>query len=224
MPGPGAKSKINLLEALEQEPNKELRAAMNERSFRKRHLLFMPHHKEDLVFIVKQGKLRIYLGKDGKEISLAILGPGEIFATHTRAYVESLEETTILTCPSFKFFKIATEHSSFTLPLISTLGSVLSGTLSILENIYFNCADKRVAVFFYEQAQLYGSKTAAGTYVEVGLTVDNIAKIVGASRQTVSTFLSSLEKDGVLRKISRGEYLVRDMEELQVIANACSDQ
>ncbi|WP_279343400.1 Crp/Fnr family transcriptional regulator [Fundidesulfovibrio terrae] len=223
MSGRHHKAKLNLLDILSKEENKTILAELNERSYRKRHLLFMPYHKEDLVFIVKEGKLRVYLGLDGKELSVAILGPGDVYSTHTRAYVEALEDTTILTCHAFKFFKLAGEQQSLNLALISSMGAMMSGTIATIENLYFNCTDKRVAAFFYEQALLNGEPNAAGTYLDIGLTVDNIAKIVGSSRQTVSTLISNLEKDGVLKKVARGEYLIKDMAELQVIANSCPE-
>lgn len=223
MSGHHQRARTSLLEVLTREENKGLLSQLNERSFRKRHLLFMPHHKEDLVFIVKEGKLRVYLGLDGKELSVAILGPGDVYSTHTRAYVEALEDSSILTCPSFKFFKLATELQSLNFALVTSLGVMMSGAITIIENLYFNCTDKRVAAFFYEQAILNGERTAAGTYVDVGLTVDNIAKIVGSSRQTVSTLISNLEKDGILKKLARGEYLIKNMDDLQVIANSCPE-
>ena len=223
MSGRHQKAKSNLLDILSREENKNTLSQLNERSFRKRHLLFMPYHKEDLVFIVKEGKLRVYLGLDGRELSVAILGPGDVYSTHTRAYVEALEDTTILTCPAFKFFKLAGEQQSLNLALIMSMGAMMSGTIATIENLYFNCTDKRVAAFFYEQALRTGETTAAGTYLDIGLTVDNIAKIVGSSRQTVSTLISNLEKDGILKKIARGEYLIKDIAELQVIANSCPD-
>ena len=62
MSGRHQKARTSLLEILTREENKNILAQLNERSFRKRHLLFMPYHKEDLIFIVKEGKLRVYLG------------------------------------------------------------------------------------------------------------------------------------------------------------------
>lgn len=205
------------------EGGKAVMSQFAERRFNKRHIIFQPFHEENLIFIVKQGRVRVYLGLHGKEISLAILGPGAVYCTHTRAYVEALEDTTILTCPTATFIGIASQQQAFISALMGSIGNLMTGAISIIENLYFNCTDKRVAVFFYEQALSSGKEVEDGIYVKIGLTVDNIAKVVGSSRQTVSTLISAMEKDGIVKKIARGEYLVRDMRELYLLANSCSE-
>lgn len=221
---PAGKARPSLIEALaNDEGGKPILAQFSERSYNKRHILFMPYHEENLIFIVKKGRLRVYLGLNGKEISLAILGPGDVYSTHTRAYVEALDDATILTCPTETFLSPAHQQNPFIAALMCSLGSLMTGAISIIENLYFNCTDKRVAVFFYEQAANSGKEVKEGIYVKIGLTVDNIAKIVGSSRQTVSTLISSMEKDGIIKKLARGEYLVRDMRELFLLANSCAE-
>jgi len=190
---------------------------------RKRQILFPPYHKEDLIFLVRKGRLRVYLSLQGREISLAILGPGDVYCTHTRAHVEALEDSVILTCPTEAFIGQANKQNSLISALMGSVGRLMTGAISTIENLYFNCADKRVAVYFYEQAVSSGQEVKEGIYVKIGLTVDNIAKIVGSSRQTVSTLLSAMEKDGIITKVNRGEYIIRDMRELFLLANSCSE-
>ncbi len=213
----------NLLEIINKQENKALADVLHERRFKKRHLLFMPHHREDLVFIVKSGKLRVYLGLDGKELSLAMMGPGDIYTTHSRCYVEAMEDTVILACPVFRFFKAAMQCEEFMLSFITAMGGMLSNSIGTIERIYFHDIDKRVAAFFYEQGLQMGEKDPEGIRLHVGLTVDNIAKIVGSSRQTVSTLISGMEKDGILKKQARGEYVIHDLEELRLLAMPCAE-
>jgi len=216
--------KPSLIEALAQDSGgQSLLSHFTECKYHKRHLLFIPYHKENLIFLVKQGRLRVYLALRGKEISLAILGPGDVYSTHTRAHVEALEDTTILTCPIDTFLIHANQQNTLIAALMGSVGRLMTGAISTIENLYFNCADKRVAVYFYEQAASLGQEVKEGIYVKIGLTVDNIAKIVGSSRQTVSTLLSSMEKAGIIKKLNRGEYIVRDMRELFLLANSCSE-
>lgn len=221
---PSGIMKGNLLEALATDPaTQPLLALFTESSCRKRSLMFMPHHEENLLFIVKRGRVRVYLALNGKEISLAILGPGDVYSTHTRAHVEALEDTTILSCPVESFLGPANPQFALLTALMGSVGRLVTGAISTIENLYFNCADKRVAVYLYERAASSGKPVPEGVYVKVGLTVDNIAKVVGSSRQTVSTLLSSMEKDGIIKKIGRGEYIIRDMAELNLLANSCSE-
>lgn len=221
---PGAEGKRpSLIDALKSNDNRPFLDQLAVRSYNKRQIVFMPFQDENLIFIVKSGRLRVYLSLHGKEISLAILGPGDVYSTHTRAYVEALEESAIMACPVDQFMSFAAQRQAFVCALMGSIGSLMTGTISMIENLYFNCTDKRVAVYFYEQARSFGKQVEDGIYVRVGLTVDNIAKIVGSSRQTVSTLISSMEKDGILKKLARGEYLILDMSELELLANSCSE-
>lgn len=221
---PSGTMKSSLLEALAAgDETQSILSQFTECSYRKRSILFIPYQKENLLFVVKQGRVRVYLALNGREISLAILGPGDVYSTHTRAHVEALEETTILTCPTEPFLNPATPQHALIAALMGSVGRLMTGAISTIENLYFNCADKRVAVYLYERAASSGKEVEEGVYVKVGLTVDNIAKVVGSSRQTVSTLLSSMEKDGIIRKLNRGEYIIRDMRELFLIANSCSE-
>lgn len=196
---------------------------LSERTFSKRHILFMPHHTDNLIFIVKKGRLRVYLSLHGRELSLAILGPGDVYTTHTRAYVEALEDSSILACPSDTFIGLAAQQQHVIGALVGSLGSLMTNAITIIENLYFNCADKRVASFFYEQAMNHGKQMADGIYLRVGLTVDNIAKVVGTCRQTVSSFISMMEKNDIMKKVARGEFVIRDIDKLYSFVNACSD-
>jgi len=221
---PSGKVKASLIEVLSKdEESKSILAQLSERRYNKRSILFMPFHKEDLIFIVKQGKLRVYLGLHGKEISLAFLGPGSVYSTHTRAVVEAVEDTTILAGPTDAFLNLLSQQQAFVSALMGSVGCLMTGAISIIENLYFNCTDKRVAVFFYEQAMSSGKEIKEGIHLKIGLTVESIAKVVGSSRQTVSTLISSMEKGGILQKIARGEYIIRDMRELYLLAHSCSE-
>jgi len=212
-----------LLELLSSPENKDLLTHLSERKYKKRHLIFFPRDKEDLIFIVKHGKVRVYLGLEGKELSLVMLGPGDIYATHSRAYVVAMEDATLLTCPVFKFYTLATQNPDFSLALFASLGKLLHGSISLIENLYFYDIDKRVAAYFYEEALVHGDDTPMGLYLHIGLTVDNIATIVGSSRQTVSSLISGMEKDGILKKVARGEFLILNMDELRYLAHPCPE-
>ncbi len=196
---------------------------LNERTYSKRHILFMPHHNDNLLFIVKKGRLRVYLSLHGRELSLAILGPGDVYCTHTRAYVEALEDTSILTCSTETVIGLASQHQPIIGAVVGSLGGLMTNAITIIENLYFNCADKRVASFFYEQAMNHGKQMADGIYLKVGLTVEHISKVVGTCRQTVSSFISLMERNDIMTKVARGEFIIRDIDKLYSFVNACSD-
>lgn len=76
--------------------NHHFRAEFTTKRYPKNTSLFAPGHEEDLVFIIKSGRVQVYLAVDDKEFSLVILGPGDIYASHTKAHVKSMDDVSLL--------------------------------------------------------------------------------------------------------------------------------
>ena len=73
----------------------------------------------------------------------------------------------------------------------------------------------RLLAFFYHLAIMDGYDGSSGSYsVNNFLTHDDIAKLIGSARQTVTTFINQLEDEGLL-KISRKKILIPDIKKLQ---------
>lgn len=212
-----------LLQFLESPENTEALAQFSRRRFKKGHIMFWPHERRNEVFIVKKGKARIFLDMEGKELSLSILGPGDLYSTHSRAYVGAIDSTEVYVCAIPDFLKLSARYQKLSRCLFAAVGKMLNRSISLVENLYYYDLDKRVAAFFYEQALVHGESVEEGILVHVGLTVDKIATIVASSRQTVSSLISSFERDGILKKIARGEYLILDMDDLKYLARPCSE-
>jgi len=201
-------STINLLTELEKPENKDFLAEFTTRQYRKHNLVFSPGHAKNLVFIVKQGRLRLYLAVEDKDFSLAILEPGDIYVTHTRAHVETLDQATLLEMPTERLHVYMTSQPALSRTIISILGKLLNQSFSIIDSLVFKDIRQRLTDFFLYEAQHNGTKNDEGIIFSLDLTTTQLAAIVGASRQTVSTIVSNMLKDGVLEKNSRTSYCI----------------
>lgn len=208
-------SSINLLAELQQKKYAGLRAAFSEKQYGKGRLIYMAGHDDDLVFIVRKGKVRIYLAVEDKEFSLAILGPGDIYVTHTRANVAAIEDVTLLTMPTMRFHQHMIEFPALSRTIISILGELLKQSFSIIDNLVFKDISGRLADFFLHEAEASGKRTERGIILQLDLTMEQLAAIIGSSRQTVSTILSAMQRAGVLEKQARGMYFISHLELLK---------
>ncbi len=208
-------SSINLLTELEQEDYAWLCSDFTERQYQKGCLIYGPGHDDNLVFIIKKGKIRIYLAMEDKEFSLTILGPGDIFVTHTRAYVAAIEDVTLLTMPTMHFHRYMVDHPALSRTIISILGELLKQSFSIIDNLIFRDISGRLADFFLHEAEQSGQRIQEGILLHLDLTMEQLAAIIGSSRQTVSTILSSMQRAGVLRKQERGVYVIANLDLLK---------
>ena len=205
-------SSINLLTELGKPENEDFLAEFTDVNHAKNNLIYSPGHDRDLVFVVKKGRLRLYLAVEDKDFSLAILEPGDIYATHTRAHVETLEDVTLMIMPTSKLHSYMATHPALSKTIIRILGELLNQTFSIIDSLVFKDIKQRLGDFFIYEAGHNGIKDERGIIIKLDLTTTQLAAIIGSSRQTVSTIVSAMLKDGVLEKQNRNIYIIPNID------------
>jgi CRP-like cAMP-binding protein len=208
-------SSINLLQELDRPQYERLCADFTQQRYGKGEFVQTADQDDDLVFIIRQGRLRIYLAMEDKEFSLTILGPGDIYATHTRAHVVAIEEVVLLTMPTMRFHRYMVDHPALSRTIISILGELLKQSFSIIDNLVFKDISGRLADFLFHEAEHSGRATPDGILLRLDLTMEQLSAIIGSSRQTVSTILGSMQRAGVLAKQERGVYLITNLDLLK---------
>ena len=201
-------SSINLLTEINQPENSDFLAEFTAINYSKNSLIYSPGHENDLVFIVKKGRLRLYLAVEDKDFSLAILEPGDIYTTHTRAHVQTLTDVTLMTIPTNKLHSYMATHPALSRTVIRILGEMLKQSFSIIDSLVFKDIKQRLVDFFLYEASHNGIIDAGITTIKLDITTTQLAAIVGSSRQTVSTIVSGMLKDGVLEKKERTVYRI----------------
>lgn len=208
-------SKTNLLHILEDKNYSSMLQEFTERKFSAKQTIFFPGHDQDYIFIVKEGRIRVYLAFEKREFSLAILGKGEIYATHTRAFVTALDNVKLLTMPTGKFHWYMTTHPDFSKTIISVLGQLLKQSFSIINGLAFKDVVQRIVDFLLFEAVENGMHKPEGILVQTNLTMEQIAAIVGSTRQTVSSIVNDMKRAEILIKQGRGSYLIPNLDILK---------
>ncbi len=211
-------SEINLLEELDKPELAELRSALRKRSVKDGQAIYSPHEAENAVCILLSGKARVYLLYGGKEFNLGILGEGEIFSSHTGAHVQAMGDCVLLTTDLHNFREALGKNPAFAKTMVRVLGRLLKNSFATIESLAFKDSAKRVAELLLAEAKVRGTPEAGGTLVAIDLTTEQIAQFVGATRQTVSTLINSLIRDGLLTKRGRGVYFISDLGVLGTLA------
>lgn len=208
-------SSINLLNELEKPEYAEVLKAFTLTGFSRNTLLYTPSHEKDLVFIVKTGRVRVYLAFEDKDFSIAILERGDIYTTHTSAYVMSLEDSELLLMPTAVFYRHMSRYPLFYKNILGILGQMLQQTFSIIGSLVFKEVSQRLVDFLLHEAQNSGLATTKGISVTVDLTIEQLAAVIGSSRQTVSTIINQMLKAGTLSRSGRKKYLIPDLDLLK---------
>lgn len=207
--------KIPFLRALSDEQLEILQGNAQVRDYKKNECIFEPDSKDNFIMIVLEGKVRIYLAyPDGKEFTLAFLEPGDIYSSHSKTFAEAREAAKILAIKVMAFYPFMLNNPTILLSMVKALGDSLGNTLRIIENLAFLDIDKRLARFLLDAAKEKGVVGQEGTFINLGLSVEDIALAVGSSRQTASMLLNRWERDGVIRRNRKTVFLL-DMLKLQ---------
>jgi CRP-like cAMP-binding protein len=191
------------------------------RRFPAQHIIFREGDASDTAYVIGSGHARaVREHGDGRTISLAHFGPGDIFGElamfddeRRSATVETLDALDAIAILGADMRRLLNEHNDLAVKLVISLGRRLREANERITRQSFQTVQSRVAVVLaglVEQARAEG----AGMFdVLVTITQADIAQLAGSSRESASRFLAVLERAGVLTQ-GRGRIVVHDPEAL----------
>jgi CRP-like cAMP-binding protein len=187
------------------------------RSFEPGQVVFREGDSSDTCYVVRRGRARaVREHADGRTITLADFGPGDIFGElamfedeRRSATVEAVQATEVVAVLGPDMRRLMVEHPQISMRLVIALGRRLRDTNERLARQSFQTVQSRVAVVLRD---LVAEATASGESpreVLVTATQADLAKLAGSSRESASRFLAVLERAGVISQ-GRGRLVVHD--------------
>ena len=227
MAGTGSQDVVALLEGvpvfqtLERADLERIAQLAVPRSFQPGEVVFHEGDASDTCYIVKEGRARaVRSHRDGRTITLARFGPGDIFGElalfedeRRSATVEAIEPTSVVGVLGPDMRRLLSQHAEISSRLVIALGRRLRETNERLSRQSFQTVQSRVAVVL---SQLVDQEAADGTSGDVLVTATqaDLAQLAGSSRESASRFLAVLERAGVISQ-GRGRLVVHDPEALK---------
>jgi CRP/FNR family cyclic AMP-dependent transcriptional regulator len=192
------------------------------RSFAPGQAVFREGDSSDTCYIVRSGHARaVREHGDGRTITLATFGPGDIFGElalfedeRRSATVEALEELGVVAVLGPDMRRLMVEHPQISTRLVIALGRRLRETNERLSRQSFQTVQSRVAAVLGELVAQAVVEGAAPAEVPVVATQADLAQLAGSSRESASRFLAVLERAGVISQ-GRGRLVVHDPDALQ---------
>jgi CRP-like cAMP-binding protein len=176
----------------------------------------------DTCYLVRAGHFRaVREHSDGRTITLATFGPGDIFGelamfdTERRsATVEALEDSEVGAILGADMRRLLTAHPDIAVKLLGALSRRLRETNERLTRQSFQTVQSRVASVLAELVAAARSEGAAEADVLIRATQADLAQLAGSSRESASRFLAVLERAGVITQ-GRGRLTVHDPARLE---------
>lgn len=211
---------VPLFADLEQDELESFSQVAVQRSFPAGTRVFHEGDTSDACYIVSSGSFRVTREhSDGRAITLASLGPGEVFGELAMldhdvrsASAEALEDSELLALPASEVRALLSRHPEISLKLVAALVRRLRAANERISRQSFQTVPSRVAGVL---SQLVAEEAPQeGGEVTIRMNQADLAQLAGTSRESVSRFLADLERANIVRP-GRGRVTVLAPAKLQ---------
>ncbi|GAA3604913.1 Crp/Fnr family transcriptional regulator [Marihabitans asiaticum] len=211
-----------LFATLDEDSAREIMASMEAVRMERGDVLFHEGDQGDRLYVITEGKIKLgCTSTDGRENLLAILGPGEMFGELSlfdpgprTATATAVAETQLIGLGNDQLRTLLQSHPRIAATLLASLARRLRRTNENLADLVFTDVPGRVAKALLDLSSRFGRPVEEGVMVAHDLTQEELAQLVGASRETVNKALADFATRGWLRLEARAVLLL-DVERLR---------
>ncbi len=210
-----------LFTALDEAAAVSLRASMDSVKIAKGSILFKEGDEGEHLYVIVDGKLKLGTSSgDGRENLLSILGPGEMFGELSlfdpgprTSTATAVTDARLLSLSHEKVIPWLKQNPEVSLQLLTRLSQRLRRTNEAVGDLVFSDVPGRVAKALIDLGDRFGKTTPEGLLVNHDLTQEELAQLVGASRETVNKALADFAGRGWL-KLDGRSVLIADVDRL----------
>src|SRR5882762_9396799 len=197
---------VSIFKGLDDQEVHDLISVAKKRTFRSGEVIFHRDDPGQILYIIKEGKVKICLiSPDGQEISLVVFGKGEYFGELAlldglprSADAIALEKVECYSLQRSDFQKAIMKNPKIAIQVLEVLSKRIRSTDAMVEDLIFLDVYGRVAKKLLELADSHGTKVENGTRIEVRLTQQELASMVGASRESVNKVMGYFTDKGFI--------------------------
>jgi CRP-like cAMP-binding protein len=211
-----------LFSGLDEDSAAALETSMAASSLKRGDVLFNEGDDGSQLYVVTEGKVKLgRTSADGRENLLAILGPGQMFGELSffdpgprSATATAVTDVELKSLSHEALSPVLATHADVALALLHQLAGRLRRTNEVVGDLVFSDVPGRVAKALLDLAARFGRQADDGVHVNHDLTQEELAQLVGASRETVNKALADFASRGWMRLEPRS-VVILDPERLQ---------
>jgi CRP/FNR family transcriptional regulator, cyclic AMP receptor protein len=217
--------KIPLFQDLGPEAMSRLAETVQIAEIRRRQVIYLPGDPGKTVYFVNGGRVKISkVTRDGKELTLAYRGPGDLFGEIAlveggprEEMAEAMENALLTEMERGDFERLIQTQPLLGLRLARLLTQRRRDIENKIENLVFKDVNSKLAELLIRLANDFGVDDARGTLVALKITHQEMANLIGSTRETVSLTLSQFKRKGLIRTDGR-KVIIADREGLKALA------
>jgi CRP/FNR family transcriptional regulator, cyclic AMP receptor protein len=209
-------SRAPLFEALDEDGAKALRSMLTDVELPRGDRLFDEGDAGDRLYVVLEGKIKLTrAASDGRENLLSVLGPGEMFGELSlfdprprTASAVAITDARLAALAHADLLSWLTGRPDVALHLLRALAQRLRRANDVMADLVFTDVPGRVAKALLDLADRFGEQQGDGLQVHHDLTQEELAQLVGASRETVNKALADFAARGWLQLSAKSVLLL----------------
>jgi len=211
-----------LFQHLSDEDRVLLAGSIKLQSLKKGEILFNKGGAGDALYIIKKGKIKIFLSSHaGDEVLLAIFSEADFFGEMAlldgmprSADAIAIEPTELLLLNRNDFISFLNHNSNAVQAVLQSLSQRLRRTDDILEDTCFLQISERFAKKLVELAMQHGRREGDVIFIDLSLTQKDMASMVGATRESINKELRTLREKGLV-SIQENMICIHNLERLK---------
>ena len=200
----------NFLSQLNSDQQNQLSSLAIAREFVDDELIGSLGNKSSDVYVLVKGRLKIFeLTPEGKEVILWFCRDGELigFAEALSSFSFSSHQVNAQACghgelmviKQLDFVNFMSDNPTIVIPIVQSLGFRLREVSEVLMDITTSGVTSRVVKLLFRLSGLYGKSRDGGVCIDFPITHQEMADMIGTSRQSVTTVLGEIKRQGMIR-------------------------
>lgn len=211
-------SLVPIFNHLEPAQMDEIMSLIRSLTFKRGENLYSPGDPANTLYIVSEGKIKIYrLSESGKEQLIRFLRPGDftgelaLFSDSVHeAYAEAIEDTSVCTITRSEFNELLLKYPSISLKVLSEFSHRLEQSEKQTTRFATERVETRIALFLIECMD----KDSRSQIVELPMSKKDLASYLGTSPESISRKLTEIEEVGLIEQISNKRIKILDLDGL----------
>lgn len=191
---------------LSEEHLKEIDAAKTSNHYQPHQIIFYEGNRPLGVYCIASGKVKIFkMDTAGHQQIVRLAGPGDVIGYRSllahepyAATAEILEEANICFVDSKIFFHILETHPATAFHVMSALAQDLGRAEQQMINLTHKNIRERLAELLLVFEKQYGQKTAKGVKLDISLTREELAELIGTTQESLIRLMSEFRQDGLI--------------------------
>lgn len=213
--------KCDLFSRMNQEDLQWLEGKSRTRKLKRGEPVYLPSQQSDGVVLVAEGRVKIcHITPEGKQSILNFIDPNEIFGelslfdeAQREEYAEAAEATTLILIPRDAMRAVVQKYPQIVYGVTKLIGLRRQRIERRLRNLLFRSNRDRVIHLLLELVEKYGRQGEIGIELNIRLSHQEMANVIGSTRETVTVVLGHLQNEGLI-KIARRRITICNLEKL----------